>query len=44
MKLVKGAKIKYSTSQSTTVKSNLGIDVIALGTTFGPKATGPHDR
>ncbi|KAK5442632.1 hypothetical protein LTS15_011056 [Exophiala xenobiotica] len=37
MKLVKGAKIKYSTSQSTTVKGNLGIDVTALGTTFGPK-------
>ncbi|KAL9105842.1 MAG: hypothetical protein Q9227_009050 [Pyrenula ochraceoflavens] len=37
MKLVKGAKIKYSTSQSTMVKGNLGIDVTALGTTFGPK-------
>ncbi|RSM05308.1 hypothetical protein CEP52_006336 [Fusarium oligoseptatum] len=37
MKLVKGAKIKYSTLQSTTVKGNLGIDVAALGTTFGPK-------
>ncbi|KAJ5364600.1 uncharacterized protein N7496_010313 [Penicillium cataractarum] len=37
MKLVKGAKIKYSTSQSTTAKGNLGIDVSALGTTFGPK-------
>jgi hypothetical protein len=37
MKLVKGSKIKYSTSQSTTVKGNLGIDVTALGTTFGPK-------
>ncbi|EXJ93075.1 hypothetical protein A1O3_01631 [Capronia epimyces CBS 606.96] len=37
MKLVKGAKIKYSTSQSTTVKGNLGIDVTALGTAFGPK-------
>ncbi|KAK5203542.1 hypothetical protein LTR41_010787, partial [Exophiala xenobiotica] len=37
MKLVKGAKIKYSTSQSTTAKGNLGIDVTALGTTFGPK-------
>ncbi|RSL47889.1 hypothetical protein CEP53_009750 [Fusarium sp. AF-6] len=37
MKLVKGAKIKYSTLQSTTVKGNLGIDVTALGTTFGPK-------
>ncbi|KAF4161542.1 hypothetical protein CNMCM6936_003383 [Aspergillus lentulus] len=37
MKLVKGAKIKYSTSQSTTTKGNFGIDVTALGTTFGPK-------
>lgn len=37
IKLVKGAKIKYSTSQSTTVTGNLGIDVTALGTTFGPK-------
>ncbi|KAL2205460.1 hypothetical protein CC79DRAFT_1350172 [Sarocladium strictum] len=37
MKLVKGAKIKYATSQSTAVKGNLGIDVTALGTTFGPK-------
>ena len=37
MKLVKGAKIKYSTSQSTTVTGNIGIDVTALGTTLGPK-------
>ncbi|KAI2484611.1 hypothetical protein Ptr902_03551 [Pyrenophora tritici-repentis] len=37
LKLVKGAKIKYSTSRSTTVEGNLGIDVSALGTTFGPK-------
>ncbi|RYP25238.1 hypothetical protein DL765_000119 [Monosporascus sp. GIB2] len=37
MKLVKGARIKYSTSQSTTVTGNIGIDVTALGTTFGPK-------
>ncbi|KAF5120415.1 hypothetical protein E5D57_013769 [Metarhizium anisopliae] len=37
MKLVKGAKVKYSTSQSTTVMGNLGIDVTALGTTIGPK-------
>ncbi|KEY70790.1 hypothetical protein S7711_03285 [Stachybotrys chartarum IBT 7711] len=37
VKLVKGAKIKYSTSKSTTVQGNLGIDVTALGTTFGPK-------
>lgn len=37
MKLVNGAKIKYSISQSTTVKGNVGVDMIARGTTFGPK-------
>ncbi|KAL3483724.1 hypothetical protein BJX62DRAFT_219743 [Aspergillus germanicus] len=37
IKLVKGAKIKYSDSQSTAVKGGLGIDVTALGATFGPK-------
>lgn len=37
MKLVKGAKIKYSTSQSTTVKGSLSIDVTTMGTSFGPK-------
>ena len=37
MKLAKGARIKYSASQSTKVKGNIGIDVAALGTTFGPK-------
>lgn len=37
MKLVKGARIKYSNSQSTTVKGSLGIDVTALSTSFGPK-------
>ena len=37
LKLVKGARIKYSTSQSTTVTGNIGIDVTALGMTFGPK-------
>lgn len=37
MKLVKGANIKYSTSQSTTVRGNLGIDMTTLGTIFGPK-------
>ncbi|KAL7800935.1 hypothetical protein V8C43DRAFT_272908 [Trichoderma afarasin] len=37
MKLVKGARIKYSTSQSTKVSGNIGIDVPALATTFGPK-------
>jgi hypothetical protein len=37
LKIVKGAQIKYSTSQTTTVKGNLGVDVAALGTTFGPK-------
>ncbi|RFN43277.1 hypothetical protein FIE12Z_12467 [Fusarium flagelliforme] len=37
VKIVKGANIKYSTSQITTVKGNIGVDVAALGTTFGPK-------
>ncbi|KAL6874749.1 hypothetical protein J3F83DRAFT_728574 [Trichoderma novae-zelandiae] len=37
IKLVKGARIKYSTSQSAKVTGNVGIDVPALGTTFGPK-------
>ncbi|KAI1116604.1 hypothetical protein F5Y14DRAFT_48575 [Nemania sp. NC0429] len=37
MKLVKGARIKYLTSRSTMVKGDLGLDVTALGTTFGPK-------
>lgn len=35
MKLVKGAKIKYATSQSTAVKENVGIGVTALGATVG---------
>lgn len=37
MKLVKGAKIKYSTSGSTAVTGNIGIDVAPLNMTFGPK-------
>ncbi|KAI1052334.1 hypothetical protein LB507_007579 [Fusarium sp. FIESC RH6] len=37
LKIVKGAQIKYSTSQTTTAKGNIGVDVPALGTTFGPK-------
>lgn len=37
MKLVKGARIKYATSQSTKVTSNVGIDMVVLGTTIGPK-------
>ncbi|KAK9423694.1 hypothetical protein SUNI508_13943 [Seiridium unicorne] len=37
IKIVRGAKIKYSTSRSTTVGGNLGIDVAAFGTTLGPK-------
>jgi hypothetical protein len=37
MKLVKGAKIEYSTSRSSTVNGKLGTDVAALGTTAGPK-------
>jgi hypothetical protein len=37
MKLVKGARIKYSTSGSTAVTGNMSIDVAPLGMTFGPK-------
>ncbi|KAH7188140.1 uncharacterized protein B0J16DRAFT_336491 [Fusarium flagelliforme] len=37
IKIVKGAKIKYTTSKSTTAKGNIGVDVPALGITFGPK-------
>jgi len=37
MKLVKGAKIKYSTSGNTAVTGNIGTDVALLGMTFGPK-------
>ncbi|RAH76629.1 hypothetical protein BO86DRAFT_393307 [Aspergillus japonicus CBS 114.51] len=37
MKLVQGARIKYSTSQSATVRGNVGFDVTALGTSIGPK-------
>ena len=37
LKIAKGAHIKYSTSQIMTVKGNIGVDVAALGTTFGPK-------
>ena len=37
MKIVKGAKIKYSTSQNTKVEGYIGIDVPTLGMTFGPK-------
>ena len=37
MKLVKGAKIKYSTSGGTAVTGNVGIDVAPLGMIFGPK-------
>lgn len=37
MKLVKGARIKYGTSQSTTLTGNIGVDVAPIGMTFGPK-------
>ncbi|KAF1848144.1 uncharacterized protein K460DRAFT_375055 [Cucurbitaria berberidis CBS 394.84] len=36
-KFALGAKIKYSSSQSTTVNGNLGVDVPTQGMTFGPK-------
>ncbi|KAJ4302952.1 hypothetical protein N0V90_001843 [Kalmusia sp. IMI 367209] len=37
MKFVKGAKIRYSTSSSTAVTGNIGVDVAPLGMTLGPK-------
>ena len=37
MKLVKGARVKYSTSGATTVTGNIGIDVAPISMTFGPK-------
>jgi hypothetical protein len=37
IKVVQGARIRYSTSQSTKIAGNIGIDVTALGTTVGPK-------
>ncbi|KAK0507855.1 hypothetical protein JMJ35_009744 [Cladonia borealis] len=37
MKLVKGAKIRYSTLGSRAVIGNIGMDVAPLGMTFGPK-------
>ncbi|PHH77790.1 hypothetical protein CDD82_3357 [Ophiocordyceps australis] len=37
MKLVKGARIRYTSSQSTTVTANIGVNVPPLGMTFGPK-------
>ncbi|KAI8948831.1 hypothetical protein F4801DRAFT_435435 [Xylaria longipes] len=37
MKLVKGARIKYSTSRNNAVTGNIGINMHALGATFGPK-------
>lgn len=37
VKIVRGARIGYSTARSTAVRGNLGVDVHALGTTFGLK-------
>lgn len=37
MKVVKGAKIKYSTSGCTAATGNVGIDMAPVGMTFGPK-------
>ncbi|KAI0203572.1 hypothetical protein F4808DRAFT_24350 [Astrocystis sublimbata] len=37
IKLVKGARIRYSASKNTAVTGNFGIDMHALGTTIGPK-------
>lgn len=37
LKLVKGARIKYSTSHSDGFTGNIGIDASSLGTNMGPK-------
>lgn len=37
MKLVNGARIRYSSSGSTALTASLGVDVPALGFTVGPK-------
>ncbi|OTA01335.1 hypothetical protein A9Z42_0016510 [Trichoderma parareesei] len=37
LKLVKGARIKYSTSHSEAVTGNIGIDVPSIGMSVGPK-------
>lgn len=37
MKIVKGAKIKYSALGSTAVNGNIGINVAPIGMTVGPK-------
>ena len=39
MKIVKGARMKYSSSQNTKVRANVGIDVPTLGVTLGPKGS-----
>lgn len=39
MKLVKGAKIKYSTSENTGFTANVGIDVPTIGLSVGPKGS-----
>lgn len=37
MKLVNGAKIKYTESTNNTFTANIGIDAVPLGLTIGPK-------
>ncbi|EHK47892.1 hypothetical protein TRIATDRAFT_290393 [Trichoderma atroviride IMI 206040] len=39
MKLVKGANIKYSSSESTGISANIGVNIPSLGLTFGPKGS-----
>ncbi|KAK1245160.1 hypothetical protein MKX08_004789 [Trichoderma sp. CBMAI-0020] len=39
MKLVKGAKIKYSSSESTGFSGNIGVNIPSLGLTVGPKGS-----
>lgn len=37
MKIVKGARIKYSASTDTSINGNIGVDVVPLGVSAGPK-------
>ncbi|KAL7807164.1 hypothetical protein V8C44DRAFT_337862 [Trichoderma aethiopicum] len=39
MKLVKGARIKFSTSHSEAYSANIGIDMPAVGMSVGPKGS-----
>ncbi|KAM0463711.1 hypothetical protein ACHAO4_000432 [Trichoderma viride] len=39
MKLVKGAKLKYSSSESTGISGNIGVNIPSFGLSFGPKGS-----